>query len=103
MRCKTTLMQTLLDVSSTPAVSMNKTDISNLSEVSIKLLFSLADTQAGVNETYLREGFYQRWEKVQRLLKYKGITISDSEMISLEFNFHYNTPSNHKDFKRCRV
>ncbi|MFM9533735.1 phage portal protein [Lysinibacillus sp. IITD104] len=92
-----TLMQTLLDVSSTPAVSMNKTDISNLSEVSIKLLFSLADTQAGVNETYLREGFYQRWEKVQRLLKYKGIHITDDEMISLEFNFVYNTPSNHKE------
>ncbi|MFJ5563627.1 phage portal protein [Lysinibacillus xylanilyticus] len=92
-----TLMQTLLDVSSTPAVSMNKTDISNLSEVSIKLLFSLADTQAGVNETYLREGFYQRWQKVQRLLKYKGIEISDDEMVSLEFNFQYNTPSNHKE------
>ncbi|MFJ3386768.1 phage portal protein [Lysinibacillus sp. NPDC086135] len=92
-----TLMQTLLDVSSTPAVSMNKTDISNLSEVSIKLLFSLADTQAGVNETYLRDGFYQRWEKVQRLLKYKGITILDEEMVSLEFNFQYNTPSNHKE------
>ncbi|QTB24554.1 phage portal protein [Lysinibacillus sphaericus] len=92
-----TLMQTLLDVSSTPAVSMNKTDISNLSEVSIKLLFSLADTQAGVNETYLREGFYQRWEKVQRLLKYKGIHITDDEMISLEFNFVYNTPANHKE------
>ncbi|MFT9819406.1 phage portal protein [Lysinibacillus sp. NPDC056185] len=92
-----TLMQTLLDVSSTPAVSMNKTDISNLSEVSIKLLFSLADTQAGVNETYLRDGFYQRWEKVQHLLKYKGIVIEDEELISLEFNFVYNTPSNHKE------
>lgn len=92
-----TLMQTLLDVSSTPAVSMNKTDISNLSEVSIKLLFSLADTQAGVNETYLREGFSERWEKVQRLLKFKGITVSDDEMCSLGFNFQYNTPSNHKE------
>lgn len=92
-----TLLQALLDVSSTPAVSMNKTDVSNLSEVSIKLLFSLADTKAGVNESYLKQGFYERWEKVCKLLEYKGIHISDEDFATLEFNFQYNTPSNHAE------
>lgn len=92
-----TLQQTLLDVSSTPAVSMNKTDISNLSEVSIKLLFSLADTSAGTTENYLINGFYERWERVVRLLSYKGEKISDNAMASLDFKFHYNTPANHKE------
>lgn len=92
-----TLQQTLLDVSSTPAVSMNKTDISNLSEVSIKLLFSLADTAAGTYENYLLEGFYARWEKIIKLLSLKGITISEKQYTTLDFKFNYNTPANHKE------
>jgi len=93
-----TLNQTLLDVSNTPAVSMNKTDISNLSEVSIKMLFSLADTSAGVYEDYLKVGLNQRYEKMARLMRYVGEgTISDELLISLEFKFQYNTPSNNKE------
>ncbi|WP_339280953.1 phage portal protein [Lysinibacillus sp. FSL P2-0066] len=92
-----TLMQNLLDVSATPSVAFNKSDVSNLSSESIRMMFSLANVQAGVNETYLKEGFSERWEKVQRLLKYKGITVSDDEMISLDFNFQYDMPSNHKE------
>ncbi|MEK4628712.1 phage portal protein [Solibacillus sp. FSL R7-0682] len=92
-----TLNQTLLDVSSTPAVSMNKTDISNLSEVSIKLLFSLADTNAGVLENYIMDGLTERYEKVAKLLGYKGIKITDEQLVTLEFKFVYNTPSNHKE------
>lgn len=92
-----TLMQSLLDVSCTPAVSMNKTDVSNLSEVSIKLLYSLANTQAGVYEGYMKAGFYERWEKVAKLLGYKGKQITDDEIATLEFNFQYNMPSNHKE------
>lgn len=92
-----TLQQTLLDVSSTPAVSMNKTDISNLSEVSIKLLFSLADTSAGTNENYLINGFYERWERVVKLLSFKGITISEDDLATLDFKFTYNIPNNNKE------
>ncbi|WP_217581062.1 phage portal protein [Lysinibacillus sp. GbtcB16] len=92
------LNQTLLDVSNTPAVSMNKTDISNLSEVSIKMLFQMADTSAGEYETYMRNGMYQRYEKMARLMRYVGEgSISDDELISLEFKFQYNTPSNNKE------
>jgi len=92
-----TLTQTLLDVSSTPAVSMNKTDISNLSEVSIKLLFSLADTSAGTTENFLINGFYERWERIVRLLSFKGEKISENAFSTLDFKFHYNTPANHKE------
>lgn len=92
-----TLNQTLLDVSSTPAVSMNKTDISNLSEVSIKLLFSLADTSAGVYENYLINGLMDRYYKVAKLLSLKGIAITEDQLTTLDFKFIYNTPSNHKE------
>ena len=92
-----TLVQALLDISQTPAVSMNKTDISNLSEVSIKLLFSLANIKAGMNEQYMREGIEQRFDKIRKLLEYKGIVFSEEEYESLDFVFQYAMPSNDKE------
>lgn len=92
-----TLLQSLLDVSQTPAVSLNKTDISNLSEVSIKLLFQLANIKAGMNEQFMREGLEQRNEKVRKLLEYRGIKFSDDEFESLDLVFQYATPSNDKE------
>ncbi|MGI1810588.1 phage portal protein [Priestia sp. TGN 0903] len=89
-----TLLQSLLDVSSTPAVSMNKTDISNLSEVSIKLLYSLAELKAGLNESFMRDGIEERHEKVRVLLSYVGVVFSDDVYESLDMVFHYAMPQN---------
>lgn len=92
-----TLLQSLLDVSSTPAVSMNKTDISNLSEVSIKLLFSLADIKASQNERIMREGMEQRFEQIRKLLDYQGVTMTDEEFDSIGIVFTYAMPANNKE------
>ncbi|RTZ53599.1 phage portal protein [Bacillus sp. SAJ1] len=92
-----TLLQALLDTSSTPAVSVNKTDVSNLSEVSIRLLFSLANVKAGLNEQYIREGIEQRNEKIRQLLSLQGVTFDDISFDSIDFVFHYNMPSNDKE------
>jgi hypothetical protein len=103
-----TLLQSLLDVSSTPAVSLNKTDISNLSEVSIKLLFQLANIKAGMNEQFIREGIEQRFDKIRVLLdKYKGIKFGDGDYETLNMVFRYATPSNDteiiKNLKELRL
>ncbi len=87
-----TLMTTLLDISSVPGVSMGKVDISNLSEVSIKLLFSLSDVAASLNERYMREGIEQRFEVIRKLLSLKGIEFTDDEYDSLGMVFQYSRP-----------
>lgn len=92
-----TLKQALLDISNTPAVSLNSQDVSNLSEVSIKLLFSLADIKAGLNEKYLREGMEQRFEKVRGILERVGVTMSDDTFDTLGVVFQYSRPQNEKD------
>lgn len=92
-----TLLQSLLDISNTPAVSMNKTDISNLSEVSIKLLFSLASVKAGWNEMFMREGLEKRFEIIRKLLELKGIVYSDEHYNTLDVVFRYAMPSNDKE------
>lgn len=89
-----TLVQSLLDIAQVPAVSMNKTDISNLSEVSIRLLFSLANVKAGINEQFMREGIEERFDKIRQLLELQGIVFSDEDYDSLGFIFHYNMPLN---------
>jgi len=92
-----TLQQSLLDISSTPAVSMNKTDISNLSEVSIKLLFQLANIKAGANEQFMQEGIENRYDKVRRLLTLQGTTFADDTYETLDMVFQYSTPSNDQE------
>jgi len=92
-----TLQQALFDVSQTPAVSMNKTDISNLSEVSINLLFQLANIKASMNEQYMREGIEQRFDKIRELLALQGIEFNDDDYDSLDTVFMYATPVNDKE------
>jgi Phage portal protein, SPP1 Gp6-like len=93
-----TLLQSLLDISQTPAVSLNKTDISNLSEVSIKLLFQLAEIKAGMNEMFMREGIEERFDKIRSLLEqYKGIKFADDVYDTLDVEFQYAQPQNDKE------
>lgn len=89
-----TLKQELLNISSTPAVSLNNSDVSNLSETSMKILFTLADMKGKMNERYLRNGFESRFEKVFELLNRKGIEFEEDDMDSLDVVFNYSKPQN---------
>ncbi|KAF1304837.1 phage portal protein [Enterococcus sp. JM9B] len=92
-----TLKQELLNISSTPAVSLNNTDVSNLSEVSMKLLFTLSDMKASMNERFLRNGFEKRFEIVEKLLDLQGQSIEGQNIHDLDLVFHYARPINEKD------
>ncbi|WP_286086032.1 phage portal protein [Brevibacillus sp. NSP2.1] len=92
-----TLKQALLDVSFTPAVSLNNTDVSNLSEVSMKLLFQLADIKAGLNEKFIREGMEQRFAVIAELLGRMGVSFDEEAFDTLDVVFQYSRPTNEKD------
>lgn len=92
-----TLKQALLDVSFTPAVGLNNTDVSNLSEVSMKLLFQLADIKAGLNEKFIREGMEHRFAVIADLLSRMGVSIDEEAYDSLDVVFQYSRPTNEKD------
>ena len=92
-----TLTSTLLDIANVPAVSMSKTDISNLSEVSIRLLFSLADMKGALNAKYMRAGMDQRFNVIRKMLALKGVAFTDEEFDSLDYHFHFARPSNDKE------
>ena len=92
-----TLKQELINIASVPSVSLNATDVSNLSETSMKILYQLADIKAGINEKYLRDGLEQRFEKIIALLEKNGKNFSDDDEESLDMVFHYARPVNEKD------
>ncbi|MEK3877158.1 phage portal protein [Paenibacillus sp. FSL M7-0420] len=91
------LMTSLLDISSTPGIVLGKTDISNLSEVSIKLLFSLSNLKAMISEKYIKDSMKMRYNKVRRLLELQGIVFKDEEWDTLDIVFQYAMPQSEKD------
>lgn len=92
-----TLKQELINIASVPSVSLNATDVSNLSETSMKILYQLADIKAGINEQYLRSGLEQRFEKIIALLERNGKNFSEEDENSLDIVFHYARPVNETD------
>lgn len=91
------LTEALLDISCTPSIAMNKSSVANVSESSIKLLFSLSNTRASLNQQFMEDGFEQRFQRFRELLKYDGVTFTDDEYDTLDVEFTYNIPSNNND------
>lgn len=88
------LMQQLINIASVPAVALNASDVSNLSEMSMRMLYQLADMKGGLNERYLREGLEQRNSKIVGLLGKQGKAYSEDAIDSLDMVFHYARPVN---------
>lgn len=89
-----TLVQQMLNLSSTPSVSLNSTDVSNLSETSMKILYQLSNQKGKQNEKYIRNGLEIRFEKIFELLERKGIEFTEDDIDSLDVVFSYATPQN---------
>lgn len=90
-----TLKQSLLDISMTPAVSMNSQEISNLSEVSIRMLYSMAEIKGADNALYLKQGFEKRWGIMKKLLRELDYNINEDAYIDCQFNM--NIPQNESE------
>ena len=88
------LKQSLLDVAGLPSVVMAGAEISNISETSIKMLYSLSMIKAAMYEQYLEKGFVQRFEQIAKILRLKGTNIDVS---GIDVIFEYNLPSNAKE------
>ncbi|WP_411347480.1 phage portal protein [Paenibacillus sp. WLX2291] len=91
------LMTSLLDISNTPGVVMGKVDISNLSETSIKLLFSLSNLKAMMSEKYIKLSMMQRLDQIRKLLELQGIMFSDEQFDTIDIVFAYAMPQSEKD------
>jgi SPP1 family phage portal protein len=92
-----TLLNALYTVAHLPAIAVGRTDISNVSTEAVKILYQMAMMKGSQNEQYMREGIEQRFEKIRKLLEYKGVTFTDEEFNSLGLVFSYQLPSSDKE------
>ena len=86
------LVQQLYAVAGVPASVIGQGNIANVSEVSLKLLFSQTDNKAKQTVQVLKEGFYKRFEYFRKLLAIQGTAISDDDYDSLDITFSVNRP-----------
>lgn len=86
------LMDNLLLASQTPAIALNQQELSNISESSIKMTYSLATIKARMNEESMKDGFIQRWDKIKKILELQGITVDGI----VDCTFEYDIPQNSK-------
>ncbi|WP_312159348.1 phage portal protein [Oscillibacter sp.] len=86
------LVQQLYAVAGVPASVIGQGNIANVSEVSLKLLFSQTDNKAKQTVQVLKEGFYKRFEYFRKLLAISGTAISDDNYDSMDITFSVNRP-----------
>lgn len=87
-----TLQKNLNNIAHMPSIALGNTNVSNVSEVSLKLLYQLADVMAMLNEKWFREGLQKRFNMFDKLLALKGVTFKHIDYIDVEFN--YSRPVN---------
>lgn len=83
------LVNQLCAVAQVPSVVFNG-NVSNVSEVSLKLLFTQLDNKSKRTAAYLKEGFYARWDAMRKLMREQ---ITDADFDSLDVVFNYNRPT----------
>ena len=87
-----TLLQQLFIVANVPSHVMGQSNVANVSEVSLKLLYQSATNFATDLEVYIRDGMYKRIDIIERLLELQGIKFNVKDYIDVEFN--YSRPIN---------
>ena len=89
-----TYIEQFYAVACIPASLIGSSSISNISEVSLKLMLIQTDNKASQNIQVLKEGIYKRLEYFNKLMRYVGRTeFSDDDFDSVEIVFNKNRPT----------
>jgi hypothetical protein len=75
-----------------PSAVVGQSNIANVSEISLKLLFSQSDNRAKQMTKVLKDGFFQRFEYFRKLLALQGKTFTDDDFDEVDITFNYNRP-----------
>ena len=76
--------QFLNDIACIPSALGSSTNIANVSEVSLKMLFHMANIKAMETEKWLNVGMQERFKKFKEILNMQGIKV-DGE-VEVEYN-----------------
>lgn len=87
-----------------PSSILGQSNVANVSETSITMLFQQTDNFARMYIMSLLEGFKTRLEYIRKLMEYQGKTISDEIFDSINFEFNVARPVDTKaDFENMKI
>lgn len=87
------LLQQFYGIACVPSSVLGQSNVANVSEVSLSMLFNSTDNVARDTMYSLKEGFQTRWEYMRKLMEeYQGETIADEVFNSLDCTFNVNRP-----------
>ena len=87
-----------------PSSILGQSNVANVSETSITMLFQQTDNFARMYIMSLLEGFKTRFKYIRKLMEYQGKTISDEIFDSIDFEFNVARPADTKaDFENMKI
>lgn len=87
-----------------PSSILGQSNVANVSETSITMLFQQTDNFARMYIMSLLEGFKTRLKYIRKLMEYQGKTISDEIFDSIDFEFNVARPADTKaDFENMKI
>ena len=90
------IIQQFYAVACVPSSILGQSNVSNVSETSITMLYQQTDNFCKQYIASMQEGFAKRLEYMRKLLEIKGITITDEVLDSISVSFNVNRPVDNK-------
>ncbi len=75
----------LNEIACIPTV-LGNTNIANVSEISLKMLFHMANIKAMETEKWLNVGMQERFKKFKQILSMQGVNIENDSYVEVDFN-----------------
>ena len=90
------IIQQFYAVACVPSSILGQSNVSNVSETSLQMLYQQTDNVARETIASLVEGFMQRLEYFRKLMELQGETVTDDIFDSINISFNVNRPVDNK-------
>lgn len=98
------VIQQFYAIACVPASIMGQSNVANVSETSITMLYQQCDNFARQYIASMKEGFEQRLAYIRKLMEYNGQTVADEVYDSVNFSFNVARPvDNASDMKNMQI
>lgn len=98
------IIQQFFSVACVPSSILGQSNVANVSETSITMLFQQTDNFARMYIMSLLEGFKTRLKYIRKLMEYQGKTVSEEIFDSIDFEFNVARPVDTKaDFENMKI
>lgn len=91
-----TLMQQFYSIACVPSSVIGQNNISNVSEVSMTMLYQQCDNLSKRYILAMKKGFSERLNIIRRLLALQNVFIEDDDFDSIDYHFNLNKPIDSK-------